>query len=80
VEAIWKMLIRFFSQSFGKGKYKSNNETSDYIKDLKKKKKCNIYKKIGYWARECPNKKWKIETIDKSKGNFIHHYVRRVKD
>jgi hypothetical protein len=52
----------------GKG-YKSNNEISDYIKELKKKTKCNIYNKIGHWAKECPNKKWKIEATNRNKGN-----------
>jgi hypothetical protein len=52
----------------GKEKKKGN---SNYIKELKKIMKCNICKEFNHWARECPNKKQKMELKDNSEGNLM---------
>ncbi len=52
----------------GEEKKKGN---SNYIKELKKKMKCNICDEFNHWPRECPNKKQKMELKDNCEGNLM---------
>jgi hypothetical protein len=46
---------------------------NDYIKELKKRTKCNHGKELGHWVVECPNKDKIMENKQKDKTDCRRH-------